>query len=69
MDGETRMVAEMKIVRASDQRLITIDLHGRRGGQLMATAAGGLQSPAVCGPLVDDIATWRGRIGATINRQ
>lgn len=69
MDSETRMVAEVEIVRASDQCLITVDLHGRRGGQLMATAAGGLQSPAVRGPLVDDIATWRRRIGATIDRQ
>lgn len=60
MDGKTWMMAEMKIVRASDQRLVTVDLHGRRGGQLMGTATGSLQSPAVCGPLVDDIATWRG---------
>lgn len=63
------MVAEVKIVRASDQRLVTVDLHGRRSRQLMATAAGGLQPPAVRGPLVDDVATWRGRIGATIDRQ
>lgn len=69
MDGETRMVAEMEIVRASDQRLVSVDLHGRRGGQLMATAAGGLQSPTVRSPFVDDIATWCGRIGAAIDRQ
>lgn len=29
MDGETWMVAEVKIVRAGDQCLVTIDLHSR----------------------------------------
>jgi len=29
MDGETRMVTEVEIVRAGDQRLITVDLHSR----------------------------------------
>lgn len=29
MDGETWMVAEVKIVRAGDQCLVTVDLHSR----------------------------------------
>lgn len=59
----------MEIVRAGDQRLVTVHLHGRRGGQLMATAGGSLQSPVVRGSLVDDVTARRGRVSVAVDRQ
>lgn len=32
MDGETRVMAQVEIVRAGDQRLVAVHLHGGRGG-------------------------------------
>lgn len=67
VDGEAGMVAQVKIVRAGDQRLVAVHLHGRRGGQLVA-ATGRLQPPAVR-PLVDDVTTRRGRVGGAVDGQ
>lgn len=67
VDGEARMMAEVKIVRAGYQRLITVYLHRGRGRQLMA-ARRGLQPPPVR-PLVHHVPARGRRIGGAIDGQ
>lgn len=67
VDGEARVMAQVKIVRAGYQRLITVYLHRGRGRQLMA-ARRGLQPPPVR-PLVHHVPARGRRIGGAIDGQ
>lgn len=67
VNGQTRMVSEMKIVRASDQRLVPIDLH-RRGGRKLVAARRGLQ-PSPVRPLVDHVSARGRRVGGAVDGQ
>lgn len=67
VDGEARVMAQVKIVRAGYQRLIAVDLHRGRGRQLM-TARRCLQPPPVRS-LVNHVPARGRRVGGAVDGQ